>query len=235
MAAIPVAGVVAVALPEETSIDFLEQLAEGIDALAEPFNLAIVGGDTNSWAQGLVISITLLGQTTSRGPLTRSGAQPGDRILATGAFGGSILEHQFSFTPRVEEALRLHRHYDLHAGIDVSDGLALDLSRMAKQSGCGAVLERAKIPIAADAHRLADSSGHGRSPLAHALGDGEDFELLLAVPSRSAEAILAEKPVEVPVTDIGFFTEEESFWLTDEKGHRTPLPLEGFEHHFSTR
>jgi thiamine-monophosphate kinase len=232
MAAIPVAGVVAVAVPETATLDLLEQLADGIDELARPFRLAIVGGDTNCWSGGLVLSITVLGQTTSRGPLTRSGARPGDRILATGDFGGSLLEHQFTFTPRVHEALHLHQKYELHAGIDVSDGLALDLSRMARESGCGVVLQRGRIPIASDAHRLATQLADGRSPLDHALGDGEDFELLLAVPPPSAEAILAETPLDVPVTDIGAFTEEKSFWLEDDRGRREPLLPAGYEHRF---
>ena len=66
-----------------------------------------------------------------RGPLLRSGARPGDRILVTGSFGGSILGQHLDFEPRVAEALLLADRYELHAGIDVSDGLSLDLSRLA--------------------------------------------------------------------------------------------------------
>ncbi len=73
-----------------------------------------------------------------RGPLVRSGARPGDKIVVTGSFGGSILGRHFDFEPRVREAIELHRRYELHAGIDVSDGLSLDLARLTAESGCGA-------------------------------------------------------------------------------------------------
>ncbi len=73
------------------------QLYEGMLPLAERFDLAIAGGDTNSWDGPLVLSVTLLGQVTERGPLRRAGARPGDWIVATGSFGGSILGRHFDF------------------------------------------------------------------------------------------------------------------------------------------
>jgi len=76
--------------------------------LAEKYDVAIAGGDTNSWDGPLAVSITLLGAVTDRGPLCRNGAKPGDRILVTGSFGGSILGRHLDFEPRVREALELH-------------------------------------------------------------------------------------------------------------------------------
>ncbi len=114
---------------------------------------------------------------TGRGPLCRSGARPGDRIVVTGSFGGSILGRHLDFEPRVREALALHARYELHAGIDVSDGLSLDLAHILEESRCGAVLDADAVPIAADARRLAEKLADGSTPLDHALGDGEDFEL----------------------------------------------------------
>jgi thiamine monophosphate kinase len=100
--------------------------------------VAIVGGDTNSWDGPLVVSVTLLGEATERGPVTRRGARPGDWLLVTGGFGGSILGKHLDFTPRVREAQRLHERADLHAMIDVSDGLAADVHHLCEESGCGA-------------------------------------------------------------------------------------------------
>ncbi len=158
MAARPLAAVLAVALPRKGGRQLAEQLYEGILPLAEKYDLAIAGGDTNSWDGPLVITATLLGQVTARGPLLRTGAMAGDRIIVTGSFGGSILGRQFDFEPRVNEALLLNERYELHAGMDVSDGLAIDLARLIRESGVGAVVETDRVPIHDDARRLAHAA-----------------------------------------------------------------------------
>jgi thiamine-monophosphate kinase len=180
----------------------------------------------------LVVSITLLGKITGRGPLRRGGAKPGDRILATGSFGGSILGKHFDFQPRVEEALLLNERYRLHAGIDVSDGLSIDLARMAKESGCGAILQTDAVPISDDARRLSKERADGVSPLDHALGDGEDFELLLAVGPDEAQRILADQPLDVPISDIGQFIPDPGLWQRDADNLKKPLVPQGWEHSF---
>ena len=83
MAARPLAAVLAVALPRKGGGELAVQLYEGILPLAEKYDLAIAGGDTNSWDGPLVITATLLGQVTARGPLCRRGAVAGDRIVVT--------------------------------------------------------------------------------------------------------------------------------------------------------
>lgn len=232
MASEPLAGVVALALPRDRGLELAIGLYEGLVPLAERYGLAIAGGDTNSWDGPLVVSVTLLGRVASRGALLRSGARPGDWILVTGSFGGSILGHHFDFEPRVTESLLLHRHYDLHAGMDVSDGLSLDLARLAAESGCGALLFPERVPVAKDAHRLAAELSDGSTPLDHALGDGEDFELILAVAPQEAERILADQPLEVPLTRIGQFIEEPGLWQTNAQGERLPLMPRGYQHEF---
>ena len=137
MAARPLAGVIALALPRTSGLELAVQLYEGLLPLAERHSLAIAGGDTNSWDGPLAVSITLIGAVTSRGPLLRSGAKPGDRIVVTGAFGGSILGRHLDFEPRVDEALLLAERYQLHAGIDVSDGVSVDLGHLVEESRCG--------------------------------------------------------------------------------------------------
>jgi thiamine-monophosphate kinase len=228
MAARPVGVVVGVVLPRHNGLRLAQQLADGMIPLAEQFDVAFAGGDTNTWDGGLVISVTIFGEPTARGPLRRRGAQAGDVILVTGAFGGSILGHQFDFVPRVNEALVLHERYELHAGIDVSDGLSLDLSRLAAESDCGAAVRLDAIPIAAAAHEL--SGRDGRSPLSHALGDGEDFELILAVSPDVARQMLDEQPVGVPLTAIGEFTAPRGLWQIDADSGKKPLAVTGFLH-----
>ena len=233
MAARPVGMVVAVALPRRGGRQLAIDLFEGLAEMAERYGVAVAGGDTNSWDGPLVISVTAIGQTTPAGPLLRSGAKPGDRILVTGAFGGSILGKHLDFEPRVNESLLLADRCRLHAGIDVSDGLSLDLSRIAAESGCGAALALDRVPVAPAAYELARQKADGRTPLDHALSDGEDFELILAVAPDDAARLLSEQPVApLQLTDIGEFIAEPGLWQTTADGSREPLPPRGWEHRF---
>ena len=194
MTAQPIAAFVALALPRQGGRELAESLYRGMLPLARQFDLALAGGDTNTWNEPLVVSVTILGAVGPRGPLTRSGARPGDRIIVTGRLGGSILGRHLDVQPRVTEAQQLAASYVLHAGIDVSDGLSRDLQHIATGSGCGAALDLDHIPIHPDAVRLATQLGGVSTPLDHALGDGEDFELVLSVPKEDAIRISMNQP-----------------------------------------
>jgi thiamine-monophosphate kinase len=229
MAAKPLAAVVALLLPRKGALALAQGIYEGMLPLAQRYQVAIAGGDVNVWNYPLAVSVTLIGQTTPRGPLLRSGARPGDWIVVTGQFGGSILGRHLVFSPRVEEALLLHQQFELHAGIDVSDGLALDLWRLTRASGCGATLRMGDVPIAPDAFKLAQQSGG--TPLEHALHDGEDFELILALPPDAARAALAEQPLgDVQLTCVGEFHAQQGLWQITPNGQRQPLAAKGFIH-----
>jgi thiamine-monophosphate kinase len=230
MAARPVAAVVSLSLPRQDALAIAQRLYEGLLPLAEEFEIAIAGGDTNTWDGGLVVSITAIGELTGRGPLLRNGARAGDAVLVTGEFGGSILSKQFHFTPRVREALLLHANYRIHAAIDVSDGLSLDLSHITDESGCGALVDLDAVPIADDARQLAHEAPRAAAALEHALSDGEDFELILAVPPDEAQRLLADQPLDVPLTRIGTFIEEPGLWTASDDGSRQPLQPQGYEH-----
>jgi thiamine-monophosphate kinase len=225
MAAVPVAAVVSVGLPRHGGRALAEELYLGLRELADRFTTPIIGGDTNSWDGRLVISVTLLGETGPRGPVLRSGARPGDRLLVTGPLGGSILGKHLDFTPRVHEALRLHDVAHLHAMIDLSDGLAADVDKLCEESRCGALLYADAIPISDDARHMNDD----RLPLEHALGDGEDFELVFAVTPDDASRLLAEQPVPaITLVEIGECVES-GLWL-QEGAARRPLPPSGYVH-----
>ncbi len=229
MAGRPLAAVVAVALPRPASGQLREQLFRGMHQLAETFQTSLVGGDTNSWDGPLVLSVTLLGQATQRGPVRRCGAQIGDWLLVTGPLGGSILGKHLDFTPRVHEARRLHELAKIHAMIDLSDGLAGDLKHITDESGVGAVVFADAIPITPAAVQLGRQDG--RPPLEHALGDGEDFELLLAVPPSVGQQLLHEQPIsQVQLVKIGECIDH-GLWL-EQNGQRTALVAKGFEHVF---
>ena len=233
MAAEPVAAFVSLVLPRQgtsklTALELAIQLYLGMIPLAEKYGIVIAGGDTNTWDGPLAISVTAIGETISHGPLTRSGARVGDQILVTGSLGGSILARHFEFEPRVAEALLLNERFKLHAGIDISDGLAIDAARLAKASSCGILLDPALIPISEAARQL--SKLDGGKPVDYALGDGEDFELLLAVPTDAAREILSTQPLKVPITRIGEVIADAGLWHISADGHRKPLASTGYQH-----
>jgi thiamine-monophosphate kinase len=225
MAGRPLAAVVAVGLPRQGGRALAEELYLGIREVADAFDTAIIGGDTNSWEGPLVIAVTVLGEATERGAVRRSGARPGDWLLATGPLGGSILGHHLDFTPRVREALQLHAAADLHAMIDISDGLAADVNHLCEESRCGAVLRADNIPITDAARGMND----GRSALEHALGDGEDFELVFAVSPEDGAKLLRTQPVPgITLVHVGECVEQ-GLWL-ELGGVRRSLEPQGYVH-----
>jgi thiamine-monophosphate kinase len=224
VAGVPVSAVVSVGLPRKGGRALAEELYLGLREMADTFDTAIIGGDTNSWDGPLVINVALLGEATLRGSVRRKGARPGDKLLVTGPLGGSLLGKHLDFTPRVREALALHAAVDLHAMIDISDGLAADVAHLSAESGCGVVLLADAIPIADAARSLADT----RTPLEHALGDGEDFELVFAVTAADAESLLRSPPVP-GLSIIGECINQAGLWL-DENDQRRPLPPLGYVH-----
>ena len=152
----------------------------------------------------------------------------------TGSFGGSILGRHLDVQPRVAEALLLNQRYRLQAGIDCSDGLALDLWHVCEESRCGAVVDIERIPIAAAAKELSAQRNDGVSAVEHALSDGEDFELILAVPQKDAEQMLADQSLDgVTLTDIGEFVAERSLFQRGASGAKKPLEAKGYQHRFS--
>ena len=228
MAGKPVACVVSVALPRRDGFVLGQGLMEGIGECADRFGVALAGGDTNTWDGPLVISITVLGEPTPTGPVLRSGARPGDWIMATGCFGGSIAGKHLDFTPRVEEALALGQAAALHAMIDVSDGLAADLWHILEESGVGAVLGADAIPLSPQAVACRDEM----SPLEHALADGEDFELLFTVSPADGEALLKARLFTTPLSHIGQITAGRECFLKSADGKLISLPALGWKHGF---
>ena len=227
MAGRPLAALVGVALSKSRGFDFAKQLHEGMQLLADEFDVAIIGGDTNTWDGPLVVSVTLIGEATERGPVRRSGAKAGDWLFVTGPLGGSILGHHLTFTPRVREALELHRLVDLHAMIDLSDGLASDLHHLLDESSVGATLFEDSLPISDAACRMTDD----RSLLEHLLEDGEDFELLFAVsPSDGAKLLITTG--DVTATRIGEIENPLGCRIRMADGSLRNLPRGGWEHSF---
>lgn len=199
-------------LPQGPPIDteaLAAEIYEGVCETAEQFNVALAGGDTNCWTGPLVLNLTAIGRTVDGVLWTRSGAQPKDLIVVTGPLGGSLLGKHLDFVPRVALARQMRGKVDIHAAMDISDGLSVDLLRMCDASGCGAILELERIPISQAAQQQATSSG--KLPVEHALGDGEDFELLLAVPPSELKGLHELVGPEQAIV-CGSFTNRTGLW-----------------------
>jgi len=225
MATIPLAAVVAVALPPGFGKRQLQELHAGITRAADKYDCPLVGGDITSWTSPhpFAINVTMLSRRGENVPVCRDGAQAGDVICVTGSLGGSVYRKHLQFEPRIGEALRIAGAVTLHAMMDISDGLSTDLNRICHQSGVGAIIEAASIPISDDARRCDD-------PLRAALDDGEDFELLFTLARLQSEQLIQTWDGPVAVTQIGHITEAEGMWLRQPDGQLVELRPGGYDH-----
>ena len=237
MGARPEAAFVAVSLPRAGGDAIGRGLLEGISALAAEYGVTLAGGDTNAWDGPLVVSTTAIGSVPPGAAWRRDGGRPGDLIVVTGAFGGSLLGRHLAVEPRCREALHIAERFQVHAAIDCSDGLSLDLGRMMAASGTRAAIRLAAVPIHPDAVRMSGQPGDGRSPLEHALADGEDFELIMALPPEAAHALIAAAgtpPLGLPITIIGEVEAGSGLVAIAADGSRSPLEPRGFVHAFDS-
>ncbi len=188
---------VTLALPATTELEWVEALYTGIGKCLRQFGAILAGGETCRVPEGsaAVISVSATGSVERGKAVLRSGGKPGDEIWVTGKLGGSLSGKHLSFSPRVDEGLWLAEHGGVSAMMDLSDGLAKDLPRLALASGCGFTIQRDAVP---------------KNPgctLEQALGDGEDFELLFTVPAQTEfEKDWNLKFPELPISRIGILT-----------------------------
>ncbi|MDI9433406.1 MAG: AIR synthase related protein [Planctomycetota bacterium] len=225
MATVPLAAVVAVALPPGFGQARLKELHAGIAVAAEKYDCPLIGGDITSWRQShpFAVNVTMLSRRAANAPVRRNGAQAGDAVCVTGSLGGSLRRKHLAFEPRVREALKLAQSVTLNAMMDISDGLSTDLNRICEQSGVGAILEAASIPISDDARTLAD-------PLAAALHDGEDFELLFTLTSEQCTRLLQAWDDPTPIARIGRVAEGSGMQIRMPDGQMAELTPGGYDH-----
>lgn len=224
----PVAAVISLALAADTSTRWLRAFYLGLAAAARTFQVKIVGGDVTQGPAGFFGAfLTLHGEAVGQRVVTRGGAMPGDRIYVTGALGGSLLGHHFKFTPRLAEGAWLARRSEVCAMMDVSDGLAKDLDSLTP-SGLAPALCADAIPISAAARQCAAQTK--QTPLFHALGDGEDYELLMVVCYRADEARFrrawAKRFPRLRLTKVGAFAKKDDM----PAGALRLLDYSGYEH-----
>lgn len=174
--------------------EFFETLAEQ----TKKWHISLCGGDISaSGGKNDSFSLTITGWVEKEALCLRSGARDGDILFATGCFGDSFSSgHHLDFFPRLDEARFIAGKYT-NTMIDVSDGLLLDAARIAESSKIGLVLETEKIPA------------RNNSSIVKMLTEGEDYELVFAVPANKAASLEKGWPfTNTPLTAIGYFAEK---------------------------
>jgi len=225
MATAPICAVISVALPKDFGTEQLKELHHGIIRAGEPFNCHLIGGDITAWRgrERFVINVAMLSKPAGFEPVGRTGAKPGDCICVTGSLGGALAGKHRSFTPRVNEAITIAKTVPINAMIDISDGLSTDLNRICTQSKVGAIIEAAEIPISKEAKKTPN-------PLASALNDGEDFELLFTLSSESHRKLMDTPPTSTPITKIGTVTDISGMQIIMPDGQTPDLQPKGYDH-----
>lgn len=229
MGARPRWSLISIGVPEDVwETDFADQFYEGLAALADRYDVKLIGGDTSRTPDKIVIDSIVIGECTVGQAIKRSGARPGDQIFVTGSLGGAaaglrliergahlaeqnladedsqkidhVLLRQLRPDPRVGWGMVLGEEGLATSLIDISDGLSSDLNHLCTESGVGALIGSTLLPID---HQVVELCGRrALDPLQLALHGGEDFELLFTVNPEHAPR-LPRRVDGIQITRIG--------------------------------
>ncbi|MFQ5690245.1 MAG: thiamine-phosphate kinase [Gemmatimonadota bacterium] len=242
MGAQPIGALVSVALPPELSSEVVVSLGHGLGECLRAHGACLVGGDLSRSPGPAVLDVTVLGGVEV--PVTRAGARPGDELWVTGQLGAAaeaVFELRSGLepapevrralerpVPRVAEARWLAARLDIHAMIDVSDGLAGDARHLATASGVRVTVRLAALPLAP----CLDGYAGREVALRLGLAGGEDYELLFAAAPGAVEAWhrAFEAEFELPLTQIGDVTAGHGMRWVSEDGSDAEIGLAGYDH-----
>jgi thiamine-monophosphate kinase len=224
--------------------EWLAGFAAGLGAMAREAGVALVGGDTTQGA--ISITVTAMGTVPAGKAIRRSGAKVGDAICVTGTLGDAALAlklGQGEQGGRGEaksadlEALRVRLNRpsprtvagtalrDLaHAAIDISDGLAGDLTHILNASGVGAEVRASKLPMSTAFKALSDPEER----IGLQVAGGDDYELCVCVPPGDVAAL--RKKMKLPLTEIGRIVKGKALTVLDARGKKLPVEPYGFRH-----
>jgi thiamine-monophosphate kinase len=243
MGGVPQYALIALGLPDDTEVEAVTKLYEGMIELARLFKVAIVGGNI-SRSPVISITATVLGDSPNNKILRRATAKPDDIIAVTGhpgsaAAGQEILQKRSESTaaadkylreafvrprPRLVEGQLLIKH-GVSTGIDISDGLLADLGHICEASRVSARIDTSRLPV----HPAVRDNFGGRAEEL-ALSGGEDYELLFTAKAEVIERVRAE--MDCPVTNIGKITAGRpgKIDLFDAKGNPVKADRTGWAH-----
>jgi thiamine-monophosphate kinase len=251
MGGMPSTAFLSMGISRATGVNFIESFLDGFNVLAEKTGVVLAGGDTVESPSSIVITITLLGNCPKDSVVYRSGAKVGDDIWVTGPLGNSaaglfllsdksildysgyesLIEAHKRPMPRLDMGKALGGSHLAHAMIDVSDGIAKDLSHICQESDTGALLHPSSVPMAKEMQQLAAQAG--KDPMDWALHGGEDFELLFTASAQDRKEVeaLTEATLGIPAARIGTITEGDRVKIQTSTGPEN-LSSGGY-HHFA--
>lgn len=228
-------------LPSSAAPEWIQDFFSGIKAAAENYNVELIGGDITR-AEKITISLTLIGEGKTL--IERNSARPGQLLYVSGTLGDAaqglelakqgknlgqdkdedlLLRAFLAPEPQVPLGIKLARYSLAAAMIDISDGLSIDLGHICRESGVGAEVFTAEIPISAALFAAR------KDPLEPALHGGEDYQLLFTVPEEQEKQVNIHLK-QFHVTRIGRITAGQGINLIDDNGNRSQLDASGFQH-----
>jgi thiamine-monophosphate kinase len=232
MGAKPIATLLSIALPESAQGEWAEAFMRGYHAASNREGVALVGGDTTASRDKIAINVVAIGRTPMANIKRRSAAKVGDIIAVTGKLGISskgLVDIMFGDLntdaakahkrgqARVVEGLWLGAQDEVHAMMDISDGIASDIKHIMELSGVGATINLEQIPTEYD--------------IRYATTGGEDYELLLTVAPAAFDNIAKAlyEATGTTLTAIGVITTDKQVsWL--ENGVPSEIEMKGFTH-----
>jgi thiamine-monophosphate kinase len=192
--ALPQFALITLIASKQTEVEWVRKLYRGLRRAAKQFDVSIVGGEMSSSPGPIVISVSVAGFVESDRWMSRRGGKVGDDLFVTGQLGGAIKQKHLRFIPRIAESRWLTKHFSIQAMMDLSDGLGIDLPRLARASKVGFKIETENLPLTPGA-KIGD-----------AISEGEDYELLFAISPRQSKRLQTEwrkKFPKLPLTRIG--------------------------------
>lgn len=248
MGGVPAYSILSLGIPGDFDSKDIDDLYRGVAALARANRVAIVGGDTNI-AKSLIVSVCVIGHAPYR-PVCRAGAKIGDDIYVTGTLGDSalgleilrqrkrvagisrkhlaqLIKRHHLPTPRVKIGALLAKHRLATAMIDVSDGLMQDLEHICRASGTGAVIRQFDLPLSSAFRALSGDDG-----IRHAVGGGEDYELLFCARRRNRQRLEKLRAhAGIPITRIGSCVAAgQGIICIDRRQKPIIFPKKGYDH-----
>ena len=237
MGATPIATLLSLSLPESAQGEWSEAFMRGYYEACKESGVALVGGDTTASRDRITINIVAIGKAPKSNIKRRSAAKVGDVIMVTGKLGASaaglrdVIDGRLTTRnakihlmpeARVKEGIWLGAQREVHAMMDISDGIASDLHHILRASGVGAWVELRSLPLSPQLHTICEREGWSATELATSAG--EDYELLLTAPEEIAQE------VDFPLYPIGKITEGESEIEWYDGGKKVTLKTKGFTH-----
>ena len=192
--AVPQFALITLMAPKQTEVAWVKELYRGLCRAANRFEVSVVGGETSGTTGPIAISTSVAGFVEKDCLISRRGGKAGDDLFVTGRLGGAVKQKHLQFIPRIVESRWLTKNFSIHAMMDLSDGLGTDLPRLAEASKVGFQIHIENLPLSRSA-KVND-----------AISEGEDYELLFAIPRRQRQRLQKEWRRRFPklqVTRIG--------------------------------